>query len=861
MVRLRRFVLCAALTAPAFAQSLTGPEDAAFFTQAASSPALPCQIEQIRPALDFAFRFRAGYSVSMPLVQFRGAGHEATVHTRVTPEGRPPLYFSKTERFPEVPETKAEAVSTGGFIVGEGAYRVDVVVQDEQMRICRANWQIQARYSGSERQLTPPTPALAVQEIDAEPPAEDPRTGLRIARLTILVHAAPLLPNLSKLQPEDVRRLTDSVSAILGQLPANSVRLAAFNLDMRATVYRSDDFNRSQLGELESALEKMQLGAIDYRVLQNMPNPIDLLVGLMQAEWKAAEPPTALLIVGPPARDTDAPPQMLDKPAAGFPIFSLQFQAPRRMPVFDGTGDQAQRRRRIGAPEEGPPAQPISVAIADGIERLMERLKAENITIRTPRDLSDFIRRIDPRLARVPATTPSRPPATQTPATGEPAAAAAPAAASGPKEPSSDADPVEVLMRVRDRVLEQGVRVPNHTCVETVERARYERPGGEPPKSCDAILARRKRPGFETALRLSTTDRLRLDVAFSGEREIYSWAGASRFEEGEIDELIPEGAMGTGPFATFLMSVFGERTPRFVFEGEITPLNRALFEYSFRVPREESHYRHKVAKGQWVIVGYSGSLQVDPKTAELVRLAIRTEELPSETHGCEVDTTLDYGSVRLEGGDFLLPSATRQRFIGMDGAEAENVYAFSACRDFRAQSSIAFGGETKEKSSQPAAASAAVAWPSGLRVSIESATPMDSETSAAGDRIEGRLLGALRDAGGKVLAPAHARVSGRLLRVEVRHPSPPQVTFALRWETIEIDGVNQPLNLRPDRETNPGIQAGGLAGVAVAIGGLKRRGMQIELPLPGEERCWIYRFPGKYRQLDGLRTEWITARP
>ena len=40
-----------------------------------------------------------------------------------------------------------------------------------------------------------------------------------------------------------------------------------------------------------------------------------------------------------------------------------------------------------------------------------------------------------------------------------------------------------------------------------------------------------------------------LDVALSETSEIYSWAGAPRFEEGDIDELIPDGAIGTGPFA------------------------------------------------------------------------------------------------------------------------------------------------------------------------------------------------------------------------------------------------------------------------------------------------------------------------
>jgi hypothetical protein len=56
-----------------------------------------------------------------------------------------------------------------------------------------------------------------------------------------------------------------------------------------------------------------------------------------------------------------------------------------------------------------------------------------------------------------------------------------------------------------------------------------------------------------------------------------------------------------------------------------------------------------------------------------------------------VDTTLDYGNVHLGGADFLLPTATRQRFIGRDDTESKNRYAFSCCRDFQAESKVSFG--------------------------------------------------------------------------------------------------------------------------------------------------------------------------
>src|SRR5581483_7296272 len=89
-------------------------------------------------------------------------------------------------------------------------------------------------------------------------------------------------------------------------------------------------------------------------------------------------------------------------------------------------------------------------------------------------------------------------------------------------------DPTDVLIRLRDRVLAHAQRIPNHTCVESVQRDQYENVSLLPAAtSCDALLARRKQAGFSSALRLATTDHLRLDVLLASERELFSWAGAN----------------------------------------------------------------------------------------------------------------------------------------------------------------------------------------------------------------------------------------------------------------------------------------------------------------------------------------------
>jgi hypothetical protein len=838
-------------TVAACAQSLMSPAEVAgakkVFESAGSARPLRCAFTHRQPALNYGLRFEAGYEIDVPLTQFRGPGHEFNVLLNVTPEGREPVYLATTQNLPDVPSTKADAALSGSFLVGEGVYAVEALVQDDSQRVCASKWRIQAKWSGTEQGLERAMPAHTVAEAGGDVRTEA-TPGARIGRLAILLHAAPVVPRRAKLQPEDVDTLTASLASLLEQLPARSVRLVAFNLDRQAVLVRSEDFKAQDVDGLRGAMAQLDLGVVDYRSMQERKP--DLLNGLLEAEVQNLRPADAVIVMGPGAAvHADIPATELSGALPG-PLFYLQF---RRAGILRGNGGMANRPRiqgNVDMQDQAEMARLEPWATPDPIEHLVGRLKGDVIPIQSPQQLAGGIRRI---AARVPRTAPAPAPTTATAASRLPTARTVRPKEPSPADvPSGGEDPTEVLIRLRDQVLAHGERVPNHTCVETVMRERYET-ADRSTQSCDAIIARAREEGAASRLRLATTDRLRLDVALAGDREIYSWAGAAKFEEGDIDELIPEGAMGTGPFAAMLLSVFETRNPRFLFEGQTMLDVRRVYEYSFTVSKEQSHYRIKAHK-EWLITGYTGSLLVDPETAELVRLRVRTDELPPATSLCETQSTLDFGMVRLAANDYLLPRITHQRFIGRDGGESENTVTFSACREYLGESVVSFG-----ESGRPAAGTEARPrikgpdLPAGLPVTIGLTTAINDE-SAAGDRITGRLIKPVVDpARHVVLLPEGAAVEGRLMRVEVHHPKPTEFTIALRWETIEVNGRKLPLSVRPNRlRMSPPEATRGL---------LRPRGMTIELPLPGEERYQVYHFPGSHPVVySGLQTEWLTER-
>ena len=845
------------LTIPAFAQSMVEPERAdavrRLFDTAPSTPSLRCEISPMNPTVNFAFRFEVVYRVQVPMSQFDGPSHSLTTYTRVTPEGRDPVYLAKTEALPKTGEPDAFAETLGAFVPGEGAYKAEVLVEDDLDRTCRTSWQFRARRDGNERQLLPVTPPATIEELvldGAPPPGAKP--GPRVSRVTILIHASPLVPTRTELSPDDIQRTVDSLASILRELPTRSVRVVAFNLDQRFTIFRAEEYDASHARELIDAMNQLDLAVVDARLVRDRPEPMDLLLGLVQAELQAPTPPDALILLGPPTRmRLEIPAEVAGKrPTAPTPIFNLQYQANQRFrtpPRFSTMDAPSSRQGPLTASGEvmRPPQLTGVAGVSDTIERLVTRFKGQTIPIRTPHDLADAIHRMDARIPKnaPPATEPTPKPVT--PAVVPPSLPTASEPAE-PTAPHGDEDPVELLIQLRDRVAALGGRIPNHTCVETIQRDVFALAAGPALKSCGALLdAARQRPAG-ASLKRQSTDWLRLDVAYSyAGREIYSWAGAGKFEEGEVDELVPEGAMGTGPFTTMLLSAFQNQSTKYVFDGETSLDGRRLFEYGFAVSREQSRYKVKAHK-EWVVTGYTGSLLLDPKTAELVRLTVRTEELPAETGACETTTWLDYGMVELSGNGYMLPKVARQRFIGREGGEAENTMTFSACRDFQAESKVNFDDAAQTGRRQPTASPASFDLPPSLPVSVELLTAVHFGAAAAGDRIQGRLAAPILDEHGKILFPKGTPLQGRLMRVETRYAPGAARTVVLRWETMNA----VPISLLPKR---PRPEPNNV---------LRRRGIGFELPRPGESHYGVFNLPEGSSTLEaGAHSEWLTAKP
>lgn len=363
------------------------------------------------------------------------------------------------------------------------------------------------------------------------------------------------------------------------------------------------------------------------------------------------------------------------------------------------------------------------------------------------------------------------------------------------QQSSQPDDPKTILLEARKQVMLTIDRLPRYMCTETIDRSTFLPREDVAGRSCDDLVSRKSKQD-STRVRKYTSDRLRLDVAVSGEGEIYSWAGENHFQDKSLADLVRGGATSTGAFGSFLRSIFEGNEATFTFNGQFREHGSALMEYGFRVPREKSQY--SIGRDQFhATVAYDGTFLVDPNTFNLVRLNIRADQLPSELNICEDTTALEYSVIRLHSSEFLLPTEAHFHVINTDGSELENQTAFSGCHEFVGESSLSFSAPKNEQTEAPSPQADVMTLPTGLPFTITLMNAIDTAHSAAGDAIQATLRGPLRKGNGKVLLAKGARVGGRILKLErIYGPASDTLKVAIKLETVEVNGVPQPFHAK-----------------------------------------------------------------
>jgi hypothetical protein len=380
----------------------------------------------------------------------------------------------------------------------------------------------------------------------------------------------------------------------------------------------------------------------------------------------------------------------------------------------------------------------------------------------------------------------------------------APEASPATAPPGSNAEPSAILSRALAKLAGTGQRLLQYTCRETIERTYYSEPVGklgtdlmtEAPthaNSCDG-----REFSTDGHLTLDMEDRLRLDVAVAGGKEIHSWASASRFDSRSVYDLVRNGPKSTGAFGTVLIDIFENPGAHYTFLGRKSEGSRDFLDYAFDVSLDASHFLVS-AGNDWKKTAYFGSFEIDAATSELARVSLETAELATDTQMCRLRTVTDYHYAQIGNRQFLIPRQSQFDTVSPNASETHSVTTFTACHEYTAESSLVFDGPAPA-ASEKAAPKTAPPLPPGISLTLALTGPIDVGAAAAGDAVSARVTKAVRAPGSReILIAAGAIAHGRILNMQHRYASS-QFQYSVRYDTLEQNGTVAPLTIELERE-------------------------------------------------------------
>jgi hypothetical protein len=356
-----------------------------FFQPSPEDKPLACEVRPLAPELSYRLVYRAGYLATVSMDQLTASQRGLGVLIRVTPRsaGARPLLMKDFAKFPQGSgeqgrdASKFEAQIGGGFLLGEGQYHAELVLVDEQRRICRKGWDLELKPHKAVNAVLSPGQLLAFSQL------EWPHPGARAGSLTVLVNAG---------KPAGNRVLLDSLAAILEQMAFSHVQVVAFSLDQRTELLRQEVAGAPDLRRVEEALNGFNPATVSYDVLRDPAGLRSFLARLLAEEEPPAAHGHAVLFLGYPAFDDShvaAPAACTDGSRKTlYAYFDFVPPAPVRQ---ERQPEVSMGRHRGGLPEPTPAMR----VMPDAISRITRACSGKVYHIFSPSDLAAALQATD----------------------------------------------------------------------------------------------------------------------------------------------------------------------------------------------------------------------------------------------------------------------------------------------------------------------------------------------------------------------------------------------------------------------------------------------------------------------------------
>lgn len=405
---------------------------------------------------------------------------------------------------------------------------------------------------------------------------------------------------------------------------------------------------------------------------------------------------------------------------------------------------------------------------------------------------------------------------------------------------AADNSAAAILNRTVAAVAAQLAHQANYTCVQTIERE-YLVTQKHLPHGCGNDTTAKKK--------LSMRDRLRLDVAVSEGREIYSWHGEAKFTSSRVSDVVQTGPISSGSFVGFLQNIFLRPGARFTLTSELQQNGSTTYSFNYAVPLAHSVYRVQGGK-RAVPVPFHGSFSVRSPDYELAELHVIADAIPEESDICSAQTDVTYQMVNISGHPSLIPATFLLHLDDDSHWHTVSRNEYSDCREFRGESTMHFEFTDDAAQASPKQRSADRWLPAGIPLNVQIQTRIDDRTSYVGDSVEGVLLNRFKVPGTKITVPKGAVLTGVITSLETHYLPEDYQLFSVKFTRLSYSGGSLLLS----------------AHLKTSSGDTRTLGSIYGLPLPSliekDAQAGVIVTVGSHLQLGRyFSAQWMTASP
>lgn len=350
----------------------------------------------------------------------------------------------------------------------------------------------------------------------------------------------------------------------------------------------------------------------------------------------------------------------------------------------------------------------------------------------------------------------------------------------------ADGPSAAILKRARLTVAQQLVHAWNYTCVQTTQRDYFS------DDRLNQQGCRTDQPGKPRGQHFKR-DRLRLDMAVSEGREIYSWHAEQKFTSAAVTEIVRDGPISSGNFFGLITNIFILPGTQFAYLGKSQPNDSGAYRFEYSVPLAPSHYTVD-DRVHSATVPFHGEFLLAGPDYHLTSLTIVTGPIPDRISICLSKTTITYQAEEIAGYLSLIPAKFSVDVLEDSGTYTVSQSNYSECREFRATSALTFQPAETLPSPSVKEPEGEEWLPAGLPLRVRLRTPVDDRTSYVGDRVEGVLVNAVKLPGSERELPKGAVLTGIITGLAQYYYPDKYQQFSARFNRVSFGADSFRLN-------------------------------------------------------------------